>query len=77
MAAFHHEAIPTGAAGVGRIAPFGPPSVTRRIGVTQPPDRERAFAKAKRRSARVRLLRRAILVSGVGAGGAPGATPSF
>ena len=67
MAAFHHEAIPPGAAGVGRIAPLGPPSATRRIGVMPPPDRERAFAKAKRRSARVRLLRRAILVGGVGA----------
>ena len=50
-----------------RMAPFGPPSATRRVGVVPPPDRERAFAKAKRRSARVRLLRRAILVGGVGA----------
>jgi lipopolysaccharide export system protein LptC len=67
MAAFHHDAIPTGVAGAGRMAPFGPPSVTRRIGVTPPPDRERAFAKAKRRSARVRLLRHAILIGGLGA----------
>lgn len=67
MAALHNDAIPAGVGGVGRMAPFGPPSVTRRVGVAPPPDRERAFAKAKRRSARVRLLRRAILASGLGA----------
>jgi lipopolysaccharide export system protein LptC len=38
----------------------------RRIGVAPPPDREQAFAKAKRRSARVRLLRHAILIGGFG-----------
>lgn len=63
MAAFHNNAIPTRAS----IAPFGPPPVTRRVGVAPPPNRERAFAKAKRRSARVRLLRHAILIGGLGA----------
>ncbi len=47
--------------------PPGPPSMTRRVGVAPPPDRERAFAKAKRRSARVTLLRHAILIGGLGA----------
>jgi lipopolysaccharide export system protein LptC len=36
----------------------------RHIATVPPPDRERAFARAGRRSARVRLLRKAILVSG-------------
>ena len=40
---------------------------TQRAAVPLPPERERLFAAAKRRSARVRLLRRAILVSVVGA----------
>ena len=35
--------------------------------IAPPPDRERLFAAARRRSGRVRLLRRAILVSVVGA----------
>ena len=50
-----------------RMAPFAPPSATRRIGVAPPPDREHAFAKAKRHSGRVRLLRLAILIGGLGA----------
>jgi lipopolysaccharide export system protein LptC len=67
MPAFHNDAIPAGVAGAGRTAPFGPSSATRRIGVAPPPDRDQAFAKAKRHSARVRLLRRAILTGGLGA----------
>jgi lipopolysaccharide export system protein LptC len=67
MIAFDDDAIPTGLTGGERMASFAPPSPARRIGVVPPPDRERAFAKAKRRSARVRLLRRAILIGGLGA----------
>jgi lipopolysaccharide export system protein LptC len=66
MPAFHNDAIPTGIAGGERTAPFAPPSTTRRIGVAPPPDREQAFAKAKRRSGRVRQLRIAILTGGLG-----------
>ena len=65
MPAFHDDAIPTGVTGGTRMATFAPPSTARRIGVSPPPDREQAFAKATRRSARVRLLRRAILIGGL------------
>jgi lipopolysaccharide export system protein LptC len=41
--------------------------MTRRLGFTPPRDREEAFAEAERRSARVRRLRLAILVGGLGA----------
>ena len=51
----------------GSDGAFCPSSTTRRIGVAPPHDREQAFAKAKRRSARVRLLRLAILIGGLGA----------
>jgi lipopolysaccharide export system protein LptC len=67
MPAFHDEAIPTGVTRAERMAAFAPSSATRRIGVAPPPDRERAFAKAKRRSGRVRLLRLTILIGGLGA----------
>ena len=67
MPAFHNDAIPTGVSGGERMAPFPPSSRARRIGVAPPRDRERAFAKAKRRSGRVRLLRLAILIGGLGA----------
>jgi lipopolysaccharide export system protein LptC len=66
MPAFHNDAIPTGATGGERTARFAPPSTTRRVGVAPPPHRERAFAKAKRRSWHVRLLRLAILIGGLG-----------
>ena len=49
------------------MEPFALPSAARRIGVAPPPDREQAFAKAKRHSERVRLLRLAILIGGLGA----------
>ena len=39
----------------------------RRAAIAPPPDRERLFAAARRRSSRVRLLRKAILVGAVGA----------
>jgi lipopolysaccharide export system protein LptC len=67
MSAFHKDAIHTSVAGAGRMEAFALPSATRRIGVAPPPDREQAFAKAKRHSTRVRLLRRAILIIGLGA----------
>ncbi len=38
----------------------------RRIAVAPPPDREQAFARARRRSGRVRFLRKAILVTALG-----------
>src|SRR5271169_1009640 len=66
MSAFHNEAIPTGATRAERMASFASSSATRRVGVAPPPDREHAFAKAKRRSGRVRLLRLAILIGGLG-----------
>ncbi len=52
------------------MAAFAPSSPTRNIGVAPPPDREQAFARAKRCSGRVRLLRLAILIGGLGAVGA-------
>ena len=67
MPAFHSNAIPAGVAGAERMAPFPVSSPTRRVGVEPPRNREQAFAKARRRSSRVRLLRRAILIGGVGA----------
>jgi lipopolysaccharide export system protein LptC len=67
MPAFHNDAIPTGVTGAERVAPFAPPAVTRRIGVAPPLERDRAFAKARRHSARVRRLRLAILIGGLGA----------
>ena len=70
MPAFHNEAIPTGVTRAERMAAFAPSSVTRGIGVAPPPDREQAFARAKRRSGRVRLLRLAILIGGLSAIGA-------
>ncbi len=66
MPAFHNDAIRTGVTGGERMTAPAPPSTTRRIGVAPPPDREQAFAQAKRRSARVRLLRLAILIGGLG-----------
>jgi lipopolysaccharide export system protein LptC len=63
MSAFHNDAIPA----VGeRKAPFASPSLSRRVGVAPPLNRERAFAKARRRSWRVRVLRLTILIGGLG-----------
>jgi lipopolysaccharide export system protein LptC len=66
MPAFQNKTIPTGASGGERMAPFAPSSTARLIGVAPPRDREDAFAKAKRRSGRVTLLRLAILIGGLG-----------
>ena len=66
MPAFHHDAIATGVSGGERAAPFAPSSAGRLVGVAPPRDREHAFAKAKRRSGRVKSLRLAILIGGIG-----------
>jgi lipopolysaccharide export system protein LptC len=66
MPAFHNDAAPTGIAGGERIGSLSAPSATRRVGAP-PRSREQAFAKAKQRSARVRLLRALILIGGLGA----------
>jgi lipopolysaccharide export system protein LptC len=67
MPAFHNDVIPTGVTGGERMGSFAPSSTARRIGVAPPHVREQAFAKARRRSARVRLWRLTILIAGVGA----------
>jgi lipopolysaccharide export system protein LptC len=66
MPAFHNDAVATVVTRTERMAALAPSSATRRIGVAAPPDREQAFAKAKRHSARVKLLRLAILIGGLG-----------
>jgi lipopolysaccharide export system protein LptC len=66
MSAFHNEAIPPGATRAERMASLASSPAPRRVGVAPPPDREQAFAKAKRRSRRVRLLRHTILIGGIG-----------
>jgi len=67
MSAFHKDAIHTSVAGARRMETFALPPAARRIAVAPPPDRERAFAKAKRHSTRVRLLRVMILIAGLSA----------
>jgi lipopolysaccharide export system protein LptC len=67
MPAVHDDAIPTEVASGKRVELFAPRSATRRIGATPPHDREEAFAKAKRHSARVRLARLGILIGTLGA----------
>ena len=66
MPVVQNDAISSGVTGGDQMAPFAPLSSTRRFGVAPPHDREQAFARAKRRSARVRLLRFAILIGGLG-----------
>ncbi len=65
MPAARNDAISPGVTGAERRAPFSPPSAPRLVSVAPPPDREQAFAKAKRRSTRVRRLRVAILFFGL------------
>ena len=67
MSLFRTEPIAANIAEAEATAAFSARAVTRRIGVAPPPDREHAFAKARRRSARVRRLRWAILIGGLGA----------
>ncbi len=53
--------------GVGGAEPAeGASRRARDIAIVAPPDRQRAFALARRRSARVRFLRKAILIGGLG-----------
>jgi lipopolysaccharide export system protein LptC len=52
-------------------------AVTRRVGVAPPPDREQAFAQARRRSTRVKRLRQAILIGGLGTVAAMAAAAFF
>jgi lipopolysaccharide export system protein LptC len=52
---------------IERAAAVGARASGRGLGISSPPDRQRLFKEAKRRSRRVRLLRKAILVSVVGA----------
>jgi lipopolysaccharide export system protein LptC len=66
MRAVQNNASHTGVVGAQRRANSTPPSTPRLVAVAPPPDREQAFAKAKRRSARVRRLRLAILIGGLG-----------
>jgi lipopolysaccharide export system protein LptC len=66
MSAFHTRPIAANFADAQQAAAFSARAVTRRIGVAPPPDREPAFAKAKRRSTLVRRLRWAILIGGLG-----------
>jgi len=67
MSAFLKSPVATTVADPDQAPPFSAPAMTRRVGVAPPPDREPAFAEARRRSARVRELRRAILIGGLGA----------
>jgi len=66
MPAFRKDAAPTGVAGSERMGSFDSGPMTRQVG-PPPESRQRAFAKAKRRSARVKLLRGVILIGGMAA----------
>ncbi|HEX9167683.1 MAG TPA: LPS export ABC transporter periplasmic protein LptC [Roseiarcus sp.] len=66
MSAFQTEPIAANLADANSTTVFSARAATRRIGVAPPPDREQAFANAARRSARVRWLRRLILIGGIG-----------
>jgi lipopolysaccharide export system protein LptC len=70
------KAMTASADGLGRAPVIGARRLGRGRGISPPPDRERLFAEAKRRSRRVGFLRKAILVSvlGVAAGMAAIAT---
>jgi lipopolysaccharide export system protein LptC len=63
MAGLHGETIAAGAGETMLTASFGG-GAPHRFGVAS--DRARAFAKARRRSARIRLARKAILIGGIG-----------
>ena len=66
MSAFDTEPIAANVANADSTAALSARAATRRIGVAPPRDREQAFATARRRSARVKRLRRAILIGGLG-----------
>jgi lipopolysaccharide export system protein LptC len=65
MSALHNGPIVADVPDAGQPAPFAR-AVTRRIGIAPPADREQAFAKARRRSRRVRRMRATILIGGLG-----------
>ena len=66
MSAFQIEPMAAKVADAHPAAAFSAASPTRRIDVAPPIDREQAFANARRRSTRVRRMRRAILIGGLG-----------
>ena len=66
MSAFHNDAIAASVTDAHGGAPSSARAVARRIAIAPPPDREQAFAKARRRSVYVRFLRVAILIGGPG-----------
>ena len=66
MSPFQNDAIAAGVADAQRAAPSSARAAARRIAIAPPRDREQDFARAKRRSARVRILRAAILIGGLG-----------
>jgi lipopolysaccharide export system protein LptC len=66
MSAFQTEPIAANLADPNSGAAFSARAATRRIDVAPPADREEAFANARRRSTRVRRLRQAILIGGLG-----------
>jgi lipopolysaccharide export system protein LptC len=66
MSPFQNHASAAGVATAHRGAPSSARASARRIAIAPPRDREQDFARAKRRSARVRILRAAILIGGLG-----------
>ena len=66
MSSFQNHASAAGVANAHRGAPSSARATSRRIVIAPPRDREQDFARAKRRSARVRILRAAILIGGLG-----------
>ncbi len=63
---FHGGMTAAGLDEAERTAALSGRAGARRIGVAPPANREQAFARAKRRSGRVRFLRKAILAAAVG-----------
>jgi lipopolysaccharide export system protein LptC len=66
MPAVHDDAIPTGVEGGEGVGLVAPRPAKRLISAAPLHSREQAFAKASRRSARVRRLRLAIVIGGAG-----------
>ena len=66
MSPVQNHASAAGVANAHQGAPSSARVAARRIAIAPPRDREQDFARAKRRSARVRILRAAILIGGLG-----------
>ena len=66
MLALYTKPIATSTANSDSRSPSSARASARRINVAPPVNREQAFARASRRSARVRRLRQAILIGGLG-----------